>query len=93
MLFQNLYIEQSTAFYLTQEKIIESQQSFSEYGEQLSKSLVVDNKRGKAIPVTGHGDPQVCEMSRLPHCLDNRHTDGGEVASAIKINLGRIGIV
>jgi hypothetical protein len=26
---------------------------------------------GKAIPVTGHGGPESCEMSRLPHFLGN----------------------
>jgi hypothetical protein len=36
--------------------------------------------RGKAIPVTGRGDPCGCETSRLPHFLDNRLTDGGEVS-------------
>jgi hypothetical protein len=36
-------------------------------------------KRGMAIPVTGHGGPEGCEMSRLLHFLDNRLTDGGEV--------------
>jgi hypothetical protein len=36
---------------------------------------------GKVIPVTGHGDPYGCETSRLPHLLDNRLTDGGEVVS------------
>jgi hypothetical protein len=38
-------------------------------------------KEGKAIPVTGHGGPQGCEMLRLPHFLDNWLTDGGEVVS------------
>jgi hypothetical protein len=38
-------------------------------------------KKGKAIPVTGRGGPQGRETSRLPHFLDNRLTDGGEVAS------------
>jgi hypothetical protein len=37
--------------------------------------------KGKAIPVTGRGDPLVCETSRLLHFLDNRLTDGGEVVS------------
>jgi hypothetical protein len=37
--------------------------------------------KGKAIPATGHGGPQGCETSRLPHFLDNRLTDGGEVFS------------
>jgi hypothetical protein len=35
----------------------------------------------KAIPVTGRGGPEGCDTSRLPHLLDNRLTDGGEVVS------------
>jgi hypothetical protein len=35
----------------------------------------------KAIPVTGHGGAYGCEMSRLPHFLDNWHTYGSEVVS------------
>jgi hypothetical protein len=31
--------------------------------------------------VTGHGGPQGCETSRLPHFLHNRLTDGVEVVS------------
>jgi hypothetical protein len=38
-------------------------------------------KKGKAIPVTGRGGPQGCEMSSLPHFLESRLTDGGEVVS------------
>jgi hypothetical protein len=41
---------------------------------------MVKNK-SKAIPVTGHGCPLVCEMSSLPHFLDDRLTDGREVVS------------
>jgi hypothetical protein len=37
--------------------------------------------KGKAIPVTGHEGPYGCETSRLPHFLDSRLTDGGEVVS------------
>jgi hypothetical protein len=37
--------------------------------------------KSKAIPVTGHGGPYGCETSELPHFLDNRLTDGGEVVS------------
>jgi hypothetical protein len=32
-----------------------------------------------AIPLTGFEGLQGCEMLRMPHCLDNRLTDGGEV--------------
>jgi hypothetical protein len=39
------------------------------------------SKKGKAIPATGSEDPKSCEMSRLPHFLGNRLTDGGEVVS------------
>jgi hypothetical protein len=35
----------------------------------------------KAVPVTGRGGPQSCEASRIPHFLDNRLTDDGEVVS------------
>jgi hypothetical protein len=35
----------------------------------------------EAIPVTDIGDPQGCEMLRLPYFLKNRLTDGGEVVS------------
>jgi hypothetical protein len=38
-------------------------------------------KKGKAISVTGRGDAEVCETSRLPHFLDDRLTNGGEVVS------------
>jgi hypothetical protein len=31
------------------------------------------------IPVTGRSGPWSCVTSRLPHFLDNRLTDGGEV--------------
>jgi hypothetical protein len=34
---------------------------------------------GKAIPITVHGGPESCEMSRLPHFLGNWLTSGGEV--------------
>jgi hypothetical protein len=32
------------------------------------------------MPVTGSEGLQGCEMSRLPHFLDNRLTDDGEVS-------------
>jgi hypothetical protein len=38
-------------------------------------------KKGKAIPVTGCGDPYGCETSRLPHFPHGRLTGGGEVVS------------
>jgi hypothetical protein len=35
----------------------------------------------KAVPVAGRGDLRDCEISSIPHCVDSRHTDGGEVVS------------
>jgi hypothetical protein len=37
--------------------------------------------KSKVIPVTGLGGLWGCEMLRIPHCLDNRLTDGGKVVS------------
>jgi hypothetical protein len=44
-------------------------------------TYVAEEKKGQAIPVTGREGPKGCETSRLPHFLDNRLTDGGEVVS------------
>jgi hypothetical protein len=35
----------------------------------------------KAIPVTGCGGLQGCEMLRIPNCLDNQLIDGGKTVS------------
>jgi hypothetical protein len=35
----------------------------------------------KVLSVTGRGGLQGCEMLRIPHCLDNWLTDGGNVVS------------
>jgi hypothetical protein len=43
--------------------------------------LILVKVKGKAIPVTGRGNPYSSETSKLPHFLDNRLTDGGEVVS------------
>jgi hypothetical protein len=43
--------------------------------------IICQGMKGKAIPVTGRGGPEVCEASRLPRFLDNQLTDGGEVVS------------
>jgi hypothetical protein len=45
-----------------------------------SQTLRAKNRLVKSIPVTGNGGPQGCETSRLPHFLNNRLTDDGEVA-------------
>jgi hypothetical protein len=45
------------------------------------KYSVMLNKESKAIPARGLGGPQGCEVSRLPHFIDNRPKDGGEVVS------------
>jgi hypothetical protein len=37
--------------------------------------------KSKAIPVTGRGGLHGCGMLRIPHFLDNRFTDGGEVVN------------
>jgi hypothetical protein len=37
--------------------------------------------KNKIIPVTSRGSPYVCETSKLPHFLECRLTDGGEVVS------------
>jgi hypothetical protein len=43
--------------------------------------LTTGKIKGKIMPVTGRGGPHGCETSKLPHFLDNRLTDGGEVVS------------
>jgi hypothetical protein len=40
-----------------------------------------NTQKVNAIPVTGREGPEGCETSRLPHFLDSRLTDGGEVVS------------
>jgi hypothetical protein len=44
-----------------------------------NKSVFIN--KGKAIPVAGCGGKFCCEMSRVPHMVDNRLTDGGEFVS------------
>jgi hypothetical protein len=48
--------------------------------------------KGKAIPVTGREGLKCCELSRLPHFLDNRLTDGFKTVSLTSLTpftLGR----
>jgi hypothetical protein len=42
--------------------------------KDLGKENADVNSKEKAIPVTGLGGLQGCEMLRIPHCLDNRLT-------------------
>jgi hypothetical protein len=53
---------------------------FSEFLD-VPAAFAKDIKKGKSIPVTGPEGPLGCETSRLPHFLDSRLTDGGEVVS------------
>jgi hypothetical protein len=51
---------------------------------KISKSqynFIFAEGKGKAIPTTGRRGPQGWETSSLPHFLDNRLTDGGEIFS------------
>jgi hypothetical protein len=67
---------------------VDSVSSASKYGISLHgevNSYVIQLcflcKKLKAIPVTGRGSLQGYEMLRIPHCLDNQLTGGGEFAS------------
>jgi hypothetical protein len=48
---------------------------------ELHKNSNTVCKKGKAITVKDPEDPLVCETSRVPHFLNNRLTDGGEIVS------------
>jgi hypothetical protein len=41
-------------------------------------------KKGKDIPIPGHGGPYGCERLRLPHYLDKQLIDGGKVVSPMR---------
>jgi hypothetical protein len=43
-------------------------------------SLKIPKVKAKAIPVTGREGQQGCETSGLPHFLENRLADSGEVS-------------
>jgi hypothetical protein len=54
------------------------------YAFQVLKNFVIGPNIGikiKAAPVTGLGGLSGCKILRIPHCLDNRLTDGGKVVS------------
>jgi hypothetical protein len=40
----------------------------------VNSRVKVEKRNVKAIPVTGLGRLQGCEMLRIPHCLDSRPT-------------------
>jgi hypothetical protein len=46
-----------------------------------NETIYLGTVKCKVIPVTGRGGPQSCETSRLPHFLENRLTDVGEIVS------------
>jgi hypothetical protein len=51
-------------------------------GMLVNRTIIISKaKKGEALPVTGREGPYGCEMSRIPHFLDNQLTDGGEVVS------------
>jgi hypothetical protein len=60
---------------------LSSQMLLCETRAMLLSLLLTTKVNGKAIPVTSRGGPQACEMSRIPHFVDSRLTDGGEVVS------------
>jgi hypothetical protein len=47
------------------------------YNAQYAYNLI--NFKAKLSPVTGCRGLSGCEMLRIPHCLDSRLIDGGEV--------------
>jgi hypothetical protein len=54
---------------------------YSSYAVQHVVEYSKGKGEGKSILETARGGPYICETSRLPHFLDNRVTDGGEVVS------------
>jgi hypothetical protein len=47
-------------------------------------NLALSDATKRVIPARFRGDPYICETSRLPHFIDKRLTDGGEVASLMR---------
>jgi hypothetical protein len=54
---------------------------------RILKMVYEYKSKSKAIPVTGRGGLQGCEMLRIPHSLENLLTDGGKVVSQ---HIGRV---
>jgi hypothetical protein len=46
---------------------------------------VISKFESKTIPVTGREGVEGCEMLWIPHCLDNRLTDGQPYALAFTL--------
>jgi hypothetical protein len=55
--------------------------SIHKHNKLKTKLFIKLRIKSKAIPVTGLGGLPCCEMLRIPHCLDNRLTDGAKVVS------------
>jgi hypothetical protein len=54
----------------------------SKHGIRPNTSQYITSKlRSEAIPAVEHGGLEYCEMLRIPQCVHNRLTDGGEVVS------------
>jgi hypothetical protein len=64
---------------------LEFQQTYEYYAGYAAPSSSLERQilksKSEAIPATGRGGAYGCEMLRIPHCLDNRLTDGGKLAS------------
>jgi hypothetical protein len=58
-----------------------SELNFTAYIYVKAVHKLISKRKSKAIPVTGLGGLQSCEMLRISHCLDNRLRDGGKVVS------------
>jgi hypothetical protein len=78
--FNSLFI--STVIGQLQSQHEYKQQHWHNTGQKMTcEGYLHSNKvKSKATPVTSHGGPYGCEMSRLPHFLDSRLTDGGEIS-------------
>jgi hypothetical protein len=55
------------------------------YSVRVENAISLQPCQAKAIVATGHGGLKDCEMLRIPHCLDNRLTDGGKVVSLTRL--------
>jgi hypothetical protein len=49
--------------------------------KELKRKTKKFKKKSEAVTLTSRGGLQGCEMLRIPHCLDNQLTDGGEIVS------------